>query len=229
MSGGKDRIQIFPSRMNLTNMKGKLKGAQKGHSLLKKKVDALQIRFRAILKQIIESKELMGQVMSIASFSLAEVKFAGGRDCTNMVLQNIPNRAAIKVKQSKENVAGVQLPTFEVKLDESGTSDAYSLTGLARAGEQLNKLKKNYQKAISLLVELASLQTSFIALDEVIKVTNRRVNAIEYVIVPKYENTINYIITELDESEREEFYRLKKVQGKKHKERELGLVFGIFY
>merc|ERR1712018_1094391 len=93
--------------------------------------------------------------------------------------------------------------------------------GLGRAGEQLNKLKKNYQKAINLLVELASLQTSFIALDEVIKITNRRVNAIEFVIMPKYENTINYIITELDENEREEFYRLKKVQGKKHKEREL--------
>jgi len=214
--GGKDKIAIFPSRMNLTNMKNKLKGAQKGHSLLKKKVDALTIRFRSILKQIIESKELMGSVMAMASFSLAEVKFSGGRDCTNMVLQKIPSRSTIKVKQTKENVAGVHLPTFEVQTDESSGSDAYQLTGLGRAGEQLTKLKKNYQKAVDLLVELASLQTSFLALDEVIKITNRRVNAIEYVIIPKYENTIKYINTELDENEREEFYRLKKVQSKKH-------------
>jgi len=223
MASGKERIAIFPSRMNQTLMKSKLKGAQKGHSLLKKKVDALKVRFRVILKKIVESKELMGQVMALATFSLAEVKFAGGRDCTNLVLQSIKPgmRSAVRVKQTKENVAGVQLPTFEVLTDESSSSDAYQLTGLGRAGEQLGKLKKNYQKAINLLVELASLQTSFLALDEVIKTTNRRVNAIEYVIMPKYENTISYITTELDESEREEFYRLKKVQSKKHEQRQL--------
>jgi V-type H+-transporting ATPase subunit D len=68
---------------------------------------------------------------------------------------------------------------------------------------------------LKLLVELASLQTSFITLDEVIKVTNRRVNAIEHVIIPRIENTLHYIISELDEVEREEFYRLKKIQDKK--------------
>lgn len=68
---------------------------------------------------------------------------------------------------------------------------------------------------MDILVELASLQTAFVILDEVIKITNRRVNAIEHVIIPRYENTISYILSELDELEREEFYRLKKVQKKK--------------
>ena len=52
-------------------------------------------------------------------------------------------------------------------------------------------------------------------LDEVIKITNRRVNAIEHVIIPRIDNTIRFIISELDEQDREEFFRLKKIQGKK--------------
>jgi V-type H+-transporting ATPase subunit D len=54
-----------------------------------------------------------------------------------------------------------------------------------------------------------------VILDEVIKITNRRVNAIEHVIIPKIDNTISFIISELDEQDREEFFRLKKIQGKK--------------
>ncbi|XP_046370858.1 V-type proton ATPase subunit D-like [Haliotis rufescens] len=208
----KDRLNVFPSRMALTNMKARLKGAQKGHSLLKKKADALTLRFRAILKKIIETKMLMGDVMKEAAFSLAEAKFTTG-DFNHIVLQNV-NKAQIKVKNKRENVAGVSLPSFEHYQDGA---DSYELTGLSRGGQQIDKLKKNYARAIQLLVELASLQTCFVTLDEVIKITNRRVNAIEHVIIPRIEKTIAYITTELDEREREEFYRLKKIQEKKKK------------
>ena len=144
------------------------------------------------------------------------------------VLQNV-SKAQIKVKTKNDNVAGVNLPVFESYQDGA---DSYELAGLAKGGQQLKRMKANYQKAINLLVELASLQTSFITLDEVIKTTNRRVNAIEHVIIPRIERTLAYIISELgefefsflyfndslaDELEREEFYRLKKVQDKKKK------------
>lgn len=65
-------------------------------------------------------------------------------------------------------MAGVNLPTFECYQDGS---DSYEFAGLSRGGQQLAKLKKNYARAVQLLVELASLQTSFITLDEVIKVS----------------------------------------------------------
>lgn len=152
----------------------------------------------------------MGEVMKEAAFSLAEAKFATG-DFNQVVLQNV-TKAQIKIRSKKDNVAGVNLPVFESYQD--GT-DTYELAGLARGGQQLAKLKKNYQRAVKLLVELASLQTSFVTLDEVIKITNRRVNAIEHVIIPRIERTLAYIISELDELEREEFYRLKKIQDKK--------------
>uniref|UniRef100_A0A9J7XJH8 V-type proton ATPase subunit D n=1 Tax=Cyprinus carpio carpio TaxID=630221 RepID=A0A9J7XJH8_CYPCA len=244
---GKDRIDIFPSRMAQTIMKARLKGAQTGRSLLKKKADALSMRFRQILRKIIETKTLMGEVMREAAFSLAEAKFAAG-DFSATVIQNV-NKAQVKVRAKKDNVAGslaktflvttkladfffncsphhechlclfsgVTLPVFE-HYQEGG--DSYELTGLARGGEQLSRLKRNYAKAVELLVELASLQTSFVTLDEAIKVTNRRVNAIEHVIIPRIERTLTYIITELDEREREEFYRLKKIQEKKKQLRE---------
>jgi len=207
---GKDRLAIFPSRGAQMLMKARLAGAQKGHGLLKKKADALQMRFRQILSKIIETKTLMGEVMKESAFSLAEAKFATG-DFNQVVLQNV-TKAQIKIRTKKDNVAGVTLPVFESYTDGA---DTYELAGLARGGQQLAKLKKNYQAAVKLLVELASLQTAFVTLDEVIKITNRRVNAIEHVIIPRIERTLAYIISELDELEREEFYRLKKIQDKK--------------
>ena len=69
-----------------------------------------------------------------------------------------------------------------------------------------------------ILYRLASLQTSFVTLDEALKVTNRRVNALENVTIPRIEGTLAYIGRELDELEREDFTRLKLVQGKKEVE-----------
>ncbi|XP_037040535.1 V-type proton ATPase subunit D-like [Bradysia coprophila] len=207
---GKDRIAIFPSRGAMKSMKDRLAGAVKGHGLLKRKAEALKIRFRVILLKIIETKTEMGESLRAASFSVAEARFSNG-DFSQDVLQNV-TRAQIKTRSKKDNIAGIILPVLESYVDGG---DAYGLTGIAKGGQQIAKLKKNHQTAIKLLVELAALQASFIILDEAIKVTNRRVNAIEHVIIPRIERTLAYIISELDEIEREEFFRMKKVQNKK--------------
>ncbi|EDR14372.1 uncharacterized protein LACBIDRAFT_306144 [Laccaria bicolor S238N-H82] len=233
MSGTGPRENVFATRMALTNTKLRLKGAQTGHSLLAKKRDALTTRFRAILKKVDEAKRKMGRVMQLASFSMAEVTYATG-DIAYLV-QEQAKMATFRVKAKQENVSGVVLPAFEV--DRVAGSD-FNLTGLGRGGQQVMKAKEVYAKAIETLVELASLQTAFTILDEVIRATNRRVNAIEHVIMPRLENTIKYIMSELDEMDREEFFRsvvlvaqyrrmrvtktetsrLKKVQGKKKRD-----------
>lgn len=109
---------------------------------------------------------------------------------------------------SEDNVAGVKLPVFQENFVE-GTEE--STIGLTAGGKQVEECRKNFQGLILKLVKLASLQTSFIALDESLKVTNRRVNALEHVVIPRMEATVDYIAKELDEMEREEFFRLKKV------------------
>lgn len=98
---------------------------------------------------------------------------------------------------------------------ENTGNNFFELMGLGRGGTEIRKSVKHYERALDVLVALASLQTSFVTLDEVIKVTNRRVNAIEHVIIPRFERGITYINSELDELEREEFFRLKKIQEKK--------------
>ncbi|EIW67416.1 hypothetical protein TREMEDRAFT_45365 [Tremella mesenterica DSM 1558] len=214
MSGTGPREAIFPTRMNLTLTKGRLKGAQTGHSLLAKKRDALTTRFRQILAKVDEAKRLMGRVLQLASFSLAEVTYTAG-DIGYQVQESV-RKASYTVRAKQENVSGVVLPAFEGVKNKDGND--FNLTGLSRGGQQIQKCRDTYVKAVGTLVELASLQTAFTILDEVIRATNRRVNAIEHVVIPRLDNTIKYINSELDEMDREEFFRLKKVQGKKKRD-----------
>ncbi|KAI0413922.1 vacuolar ATP synthase subunit D [Xylaria grammica] len=215
MSGAGDREAVFPTRQSLGIMKAKLKGAETGHSLLKRKSEALTKRFREITRRIDEAKRKMGRVMQIAAFSLAEVTYAVGGDIGYQV-QESAKSARFRLRTKQENVSGVFLPAFESYLTE-GNND-FGLTGLGKGGQQVQRCRETYARAVETLVELASLQTAFVILDEVIKVVNRRVNAIEHVIIPRTENTIKYINSELDELDREEFYRLKKVAGKKQRD-----------
>jgi len=217
MSGAADREAVFPTRQSLGLMKNKLKGAEIGHSLLKRKSEALTKRFREITRRIDEAKRKMGRVMQIAAFSLAEVTYAVGGDIGYQI-QESAKAARFRVRTKQENVSGVFLPQFESFTTE-GNND-FGLTGLGKGGQQVQRCRETYARAVETLVELASLQTAFVILDEVIKVVNRRVNAIEHVIIPRTENTIKYINSELDELDREEFYRLKKVKNNKQRDNE---------
>ena len=83
--------------------------------------------------------------------------------------------------------------------------------GLSGGGAQINKAKEEFANLLEKLIQLASLQTAFKTLDEALKVTSRRVNALDNVVVPRLENTVQYVKQELDELEREDFTRLKKL------------------
>jgi ATP synthase subunit D len=125
--------------------------------------------------------------MQIAAFSLAEVSYAVGGDIGFQVQESV-KQAKFRIKTKQENVSGVFLPQFEGFQKEE--INDFGLTGLGKGGQQVQRCRETYTRAVEALVELASLQTAFIILDEVIKVVNRRVNAIEHVIIPRTENTI---------------------------------------
>jgi V-type H+-transporting ATPase subunit D len=206
-------------------MKAKLKGAEIGHSLLKRKSEALTkcvcsgsdpppsqlsgrptnrlsqtfpryyqtpgygrepaVKWNGILstrvpaeitRRIDEAKRKMGRVMQIAAFSLAEVTYAVGGDIGYQV-QESARSARFRIRAKQENVSGVLLPAFESHVIE-GSND-FAMTGLGKGGQQVAKCRETYARAVEALVELASLQTAFVILDEVIKVVNRRVNAMQ--------------------------------------------------
>lgn len=218
MGDAANRLNVFPSRMVLTTIKERIAAARKGHSLLKRKSDAIKMRLNEILKEILETKRRVVPSMRDASFAHTDAVWAAG-DFNNRVIENVA-RANFRVKASIQNVAGVKLPVFSRIADDHNPEENNRMLGLSKGGNELADCRDKYQNALLDLIKLASLQTSLKTLDDALKVTNRRVNALEFVIIPKLQNTIKYIMSELDELEREDTYRIKKVKDLRAKVQE---------
>jgi len=200
--------------MTLQTFKGRFGGAKKGHGLLKKKRDALKSRFQALLKEIVETKLQVGTGLKDAAFSLAKANWANsGDDITSTVIERA-RAPAVTCKLKADNVAGVSIPVFYLQHDPTRNT-AMNTLGVAAGGAVLKSCRDTYFKAVQALIKLASLQSAFNTMDEEIKMTSRRVNALEYVLIPRIERIMHYINQEMDEEAREEFFRVKKVVEKK--------------
>jgi len=197
--------------MNQQVFKLKKGAAESGHRLLKKKADALKVRFRDYAKSIAETKASMASDSSSAFFSLTQAEYAAGN--FKQKVSEGSMTARVRVGAGIDNVAGVKLPVFSYY--ETGAATDNASLGLVGGGKKIQVVRNKYTHLLQNLIKLASLQTSFVTLDEAMKVTNRRVNALENVTIPKIQGVLDYIDRELDELEREDFTRLKLVQSKK--------------
>lgn len=197
--------------MNQQVYKGKKKAAESGHKLLKKKADALKVKFRDYAKMIAETKGSMSSDACTAFFSLTQAEYAAGNFKQKVAEGTLTAR--VRVGAGIDNVAGVKLPIFSI-YETGAVADNQSL-GLVGGGKKIVAVRDKFSVFLNQLIKLASLQTSFVTLDEAMKVTNRRVNALENVTIPKIQLVLDYIDRELDELEREDFTRLKLVQSKK--------------
>lgn len=180
--------------------------------LLKRKSDALQHKYRQIQQELSREKDKISKVLRDAYHSMSQAEYHGA----NMICYiSDCRKKPIRISTATEQVSGVILTTFQInRIDNS------PIVALGNSGASLMKCRENFNTALDFLVKMCSLQNSFRALDEVFNTTNRRVNALEFVIVPRLKNTFQYILSELDEKEREDFYRLKKIQKAKEKREE---------
>jgi V-type H+-transporting ATPase subunit D len=209
---------VVPSRMNLNIYKTKIVSAKKGHELLKKKCDALKSKFRQIMIALLDTKKLMGTDSDTAYLSYAKAQWAAG-EFANIVKDSV-KRATLRLGLESENIAGVQLPIFTIKEFDDADSTLTQI-GISRGGQEIQRCRERFKELLMQLVKIASLQTSFLTLDQVIKVTNRRVNALEYIVIPRFVGVQDYIKQELDEMSKEDFSRLKKVLDNKRRILEL--------
>lgn len=202
---------VPPTRMNLQIYKIKKKAAISGHKLLKKKADALKVKFQDYAKSIAEMKSNMSHDTSTAFFSLTQAEYAAGNFKGKLAEGSMTAR--VRIAAGLDNVAGVKLPVFT--LFETGAPIDNQSLGLVGGGKKIVAVREKFTELLATLIKLASLQTSFVTLDEALKVTNRRVNALENVTIPRFQGTLDYISRELDELEREDFTRIKKLQAAK--------------
>lgn len=203
--------QITPTMMNLQLFKGKTKAAQRGYDLLKKKNDSLKKKMQDIMIKLIERKKLLRDAFTKAFLSIAESEWAAG-DFYGQVRDSVA-KASFTMDIYTDNIAGVQLPIFIAKDSQTGIEKISRLKGSV----QIEKSRGRFKEVLELITEIASLQTSFVKIDKVIRITSRRVNALEYIVIPKFTGYVNYIRQELDEQAREGKFTLKKVLDNRKK------------
>ncbi|TMW50631.1 hypothetical protein DOY81_004290 [Sarcophaga bullata] len=211
---GKDRIPIFPSRANLVLMKHRSASAQKGLNLLKRKRDALEMHLRQIAAELKMNRDQAEDVMREAIFSLAKARF-WSTDFKPATVAH-PDRADVHLRIKSNKIIGVTVPALELMMRPSS---ALNFTGLSSGGGQVQIIREKFQEALKILVAVASLEYSVKIIEEAVKQNKKRVNGLEYVVLPRYQNTAAYIRDELDEFEREDFYRLKRSQAKQQQKK----------
>lgn len=196
--------------MELTNLKRKLTTARRGHKLLKDKQDELMRRFLDLVR---ENKELRRKVEEGIEESNRHMDLARSvmSDSSLDVALMMPSQK-MSLDVSEKNVMSVMLPVFDTKLKTADENDIYSY-GFAFTSSDLDAAVKSLSDIMPYMLRLAEVEKSCQLMSAEIEKTRRRVNALEHVMIPQYEETIKYISMKLDENERSSTIRLMKVKN----------------
>lgn len=203
------KLNVNPTRMELTNLKKKLTTAKRGHKLLKDKRDELMRQFIELVR---ENKELRRQVekgIADANAHMAVARSVMSDENLNIALMIPMQEMSLSI--SEKNVMSVMIPVFESKMKTADENDIYSY-GYAFTSFDLDDAVKSLSDIMPLMLRLAETEKSCQLMASEIEKTRRRVNALEHVMIPQYEETIKYIKMKLDENERSTTTRLMKVK-----------------
>lgn len=203
------RKTVNPTRMELQSQKRRLATARKGHKLLKDKRDELMRRF---LEMVRENKALRAEVeaalaKSGKNFAVAKSSMAPQIMDTALLM---PSQSA-EIGVTYKNVMSVQIPEFDVQMRSPSEGDMYSY-GFAFTSPELDSAVKELSEVSQKMYRLAEVETACRLMAEEIERTRRRVNALEHVMIPEYEENIRFITMKLDENERSTTSRLMKVK-----------------
>lgn len=196
---------VTPTRMELLQIRKRKSLATKGHQLLSEKRDALVSSFFELIKKRKASREEMKRGVEEAYKALIMAEMVMGDEKTRETAEKICRERGVEV--SRKNIMGVAIPQFSL---EEGEMPEYSmLSTTAFFDEAIVKALKALEK----IVEVASIEGSVQMLGREIEKTKRRVNALEYIFIPRLINTISYIERQLEEREREDFFRRKRIKA----------------
>lgn len=203
------RLNVNPTRMELTGLKKRLKTAVRGHKLLKDKQDELMKRFIDLVRR---NNELREEVERELTDSLKDFMMAKAVMSTEFFEEAlvIPTER-VELEVSKKNIMSVNVPIMKFVRNSTEGSSIYPY-GFAQTTGELDSAIKKFYDILPKLLELAEVEKACQLMADEIEKTRRRVNALEYVMIPQLEETIKYITMKLDENERGNLTRLMKVK-----------------
>ncbi|OUJ19123.1 Archaeal/vacuolar-type H+-ATPase subunit D [Methanonatronarchaeum thermophilum] len=203
---------VRPIRMDLLEMRERLELAEKGHDLLEEKRDALIMELFEVVKEAKGIREELEKELEEAFRMLIEAEAESGAVKIESLTTSV-SETELEFDAAKKNIMGVTVP----KLEKQGNPKRkYRERGFSPIDTppQLDEAAERFEEVLNMIVLVAEIEESIRLLSEEIEKTKRRVNALEYNLIPKFENTVDYIEMKLDEMERESFFRLKRVKAK---------------
>lgn len=202
-------LNVNPTRMELTNLKRKLKNALRGHKLLKDKRDELMRQFLELVR---ENKQLRIKVEAAIKQSNKHMSIARSvmQEQVLDVALMLPKQQ-IHVEVEDKNVMSVLIPSYNISFKTNDKNDMYSY-GYAFTSFELDDTIKSLSDILPDLLRLAEVEKTCQLMAAEIEKTRRRVNALEHVMIPQFQETIRFITMKLDENERSTTTRLMKVK-----------------
>ena len=200
---------VKPTRMELIETKRKIKLSKSGYKLLKMKRDGLIMEFFELLPKVKDLRSQLSLLYSDAMEKLAIAVAADGKTALESAA-NCLNKAP-EVELSSKNIMGVVVPSVEVTAVEKSLEDrGYGLIGTSiRVDEAVHA----FEKLSEMIILAAEGETTMKKLLDEIESTKRRVNALEFKVIPNLEEVAKYISFRLEELERESIFGLKRIKG----------------